>query len=413
MSADQTLRVAIVGGGIGGLTAAVALAREGASVQVLEQAERISRIGAGISFGPNASRLLKDLGLLEALRRVGFDAPAMRFLRWDDGSVLLNTTLGAEAERHFGAPLVRCERTDIIDVLLDAAPRGSVTLGAGAVGVEQNADTAEVVLASGDRIQSDAVIAADGLRSVMRRELTGADDPVDCGTVVYRSIISREQVQKIGVDLWSAQHFWLGPGCHVVAGALSDQTVDYNVSVEREMGATESWTQRADPAEVLGHVDGWTEPVKRLISLGDNVLRSAVFARRPLDQWAFGRVALLGDAAHAMAPFEAQGAVQAVEDAVVLAGCLAGVTAKGVADALLNYQTLRMTRASEIQRASEGRGNILNLPDGPEQRQRDAWLRNLPATQPWGTRQTIWEHDVRVPLVAAQAVGRRAPTPDL
>lgn len=400
MSKDESLNVVIVGAGIGGLASAVLLSREGIGVTVLEQATALARVGAGISFGPNATRLLADMGLLEALRRVGSCPPAMRFLRWDDGTVLLETRLGAAAERHFGAPLVRCERADILAVLLEAVPSGSVEFGAHVASLAECPNGIEVILSSGRRLVADAVIAADGVRSMMRRQLTGVDDPEYSGTVVYRGLVPREQAAMVGVDLWSAQYYWLGSGCHVVAGALSDHTVDYNLSVERPEGAEESWTQIAKAEEALGYLDGWHAPVRKLVALSDEALRGAVFVRRAPEKWAFGRVALLGDAAHAMLPFEAQGGVQAIEDAVVLAGCLRGATAADVPKSLERFGALRMARAAEVQEASRRRGSILNVPDGPEQQKRDAWLRGLPRTQPWGTRQHIWEYDVRQSLVA-------------
>jgi salicylate hydroxylase len=400
VAADMRLKVAVIGGGVGGLAAATVLAREGIEVTVLERSPSLSRLGAGISFGPNATRLLADLGLLDRLRAAGHCPPAMRFLRWDNGEVLLNTPLGPEAEAHFGAPLVRCERATILDVLYGAVPKDSVKFGAHVTGLTQDLAGVELQLDGGERVRADVAIAADGVRSTIRHQLTGIDDPIYSGTVVYRALVPSSQARDIGVDLSSAQYYWLGPGCHVVAGALSDAVVDFNVSVERGEEAEESWTKLAPPSEAVGHLAGWHEPVRRLVALGENVLRGAVFVRGELKQWAFGRVALLGDAAHAMAPFEAQGGVQAIEDSVVLAACLRGVDAAGAPAALERYARLRMERATDVQNASRGRGSILNLADGADQEQRDAWFRELPSKQRFGTRQQLWEHDVRDSLAA-------------
>ena len=170
-----------------------------------------------------------------------------------------------------------------------------------------------------------------------------------------------------------------------------------NTAVQHAEWAEESWTAEATTDELLAYLDGWDPSLLERIRRCSTLLRGAVFVRRPLDDWAFGRIALLGDAAHAMEPWQAQGAAQAIEDAYVLAECLAD--SHGEVDAALErYATIRMTRATELQRSSAQAGNVFYLPDGEEQRRRDDEYATLHERQPFGHRQKLWEYDVRSAL---------------
>jgi salicylate hydroxylase len=387
------LRVAIVGGGIGGLTAAIALSRKGVAVQVLEQAEEIRRVGASIDLGPNAVRLLDALGISGA-RRVGVRPDAIELLRWSDGSVLVRTPHGAEAEAAFGAPLLDFFRPDLHRVLLDELSAETLVLGARVNAVEDGDDEVAVVLDDGRRIAADAVVAADGIRSTIRQSLVGADDPVFSGTVVYRGVVPRAEIEDVHPE--RVNRYWLGPRRHVVSYWIAaGELLAVNVAVQEAEWARESWTDEAASAEALAYFDGWSESVLTRIRRCPSFLRGAVFVRRPLDRWTFGRVTLLGDAAHAMEPFQAQGAAQAIEDAYVLAECLDGVEPGDVGTAFERYERVRTSRAGELQTSSSAAARSFYLDDGDEQRARDESYRALHETHPWGFRQAIWEHDVR------------------
>ena len=390
------LHVAIVGGGIGGLTAGVALARRGIAVQVLEQAPGPGRAGASIDLGPNAVRLLDVLSLAE-VRRVGVRPDAVELLRWDDGAMLLRAPHGAAAEEYFGAPLLDFYRLDLHELLLRALPAGAVEFGARVERVEQDGEQAELLLTDGRRIRADAVVAADGIRSPLRQQLVGADEPVFSGTVVYRGLAEKDVVAEIHPD--HVNRYWLGPNRHAVAYWIAaGDLLAVNAAVRDADWARESWIDEAPPGEVLPWFEGWHEPVLERFRRCRVFLRGAVFVRRPLEHWSFGRITLLGDAAHAMEPFQAQGAAQAIEDAYVLAECLKSASSGEVASALERYERARMQRAADLQESSRAAANTLYLPDGDEQRERDERYRSLLATYPWGHRQPIWEHDVRSDL---------------
>jgi salicylate hydroxylase len=392
------MKVAIVGGGIGGLTAALALIRKGIEVDVLEQAAAIEPVGASLQLGPNAMRLLADLGLLPALRRVGVRPDVVDFVRWDDGSLLLHTELGERAERHFGAPQLDFFRPDLHRVLVEALPSGVLRLGTRIERVEQDDAGVTLLEANGERVHAEAAVVADGINSRLRQQLWGADDPVFSNTVVYRGVVPRAAVEHLHPD--GLNVYWLGPYRHGVSYWIAGgRLLAMNCAVQDAEWSQESWTLETEPAEAAEAFAGWDPRLVERIRLVTTTLRGAVFVRSGLEHWSLGRVTLLGDAAHAMEPFQAQGAAQAVEDAYVLAACIAAH--EDVAGALAAYEQIRMARAEELQQSSTTAANVFYLPDGEEQRVRDARYATLLEELPFGTRQPIWEYDVRDVLARA------------
>jgi salicylate hydroxylase len=386
------MRIAIIGGGVGGLTAALALLRRGFEVDVLEQAPAASAVGASLQLGPNALRLLDEMGLLPALRTIGVRPDAVDFLRWDDGSLLLHQALGEEAEAHFGAPQLDFYRPDLHRALADALPDGVLRLGVRVEGVEQDDSGVTVVAEHGERIRADAAVAADGIRSQIRRQLVGEDKPTFSNTVVYRGVVQRADVAHLHPDRLNL--YWLGPYRHGVSYWIAGGSLlAVNCAVQDAEWSRESWTLKAPPEEAARAFAGWHAPLLERIMRVTTTLRGAVFVRQPIEHWSFGRVTLLGDAAHAMEPFQAQGAAQAVEDAYVLAECLAADP--DPVQALRRYEQIRMSRAEELQESSAAAANVFYLPDGDEQRRRDAHYATVLEELPYGTRQPIWEYDVR------------------
>jgi salicylate hydroxylase len=323
---------------------------------------------------------------------------AVEWLRWKDGATLLRAPHGAAAEEHFGAPVLDFYRPDLHDVLLRALPGGLVHFGARVERVEHLASEAELVLADGERVRADAVVAADGIRSPLRQQLVGADSPVFSGTVVYRGLAEKDAVEDLHPD--RVNRYWLGPNRHAVAyWVAAGETLAVNAAIRNADWARESWTDEAPAGEVLPAFEGWHEPLLERFRRCRVFLRGAVFVRLPLERWSFGRITLLGDAAHAMEPFQAQGAAQAIEDAYVLGECLDGVASADVPDALRRYEAIRRRRAEDMQDSSRAAADTFYLPDGELQRERDERYRTLLDTHPWGPRQPLWEHDVRDSLV--------------
>ena len=382
-----------MGGGIGGLTAAIALRRKGVDVEVLEQAPELAAVGASLQLGPNALRLADALGLLPAMRETGVLTPAVELRRWDDDTVLLRTELGPPMEEHFGAPQLDFFRPDLHAVLTRHVPASALRLGARVVRLEQDAAAVSVLLDDGTAVGADAAVAADGLGSPLRNQLTGIDDPVFSGTVVYRGIVPAEDVADL--DLPRTNVYWLGPNRHGVSYWLSARRLlAATVAVRDAEWSRESWTLEVPAEEAVAHVEDRSLRLRERLRRSRTMLRGAVYVRPPLDRWAYGRVALLGDAAHAMAPFQAQGAAQAIEDAFVLAECVADEP-DDIPAALERYERVRMARAESLQASSQTAADTFYLPDGEKQRARDAEYARLDETMPWGHRQRLWEHDVR------------------
>jgi len=237
------------------------------------------------------------------------------------------------------------------------------------------------------------VVGADGVSSTVRQLLVGRDQPIFSGTVVYRGVADRRDVSDLhpaGVNC-----YWLGPNRHGVSYWLSHgERLAVTCAVRNAAWSRESWTLETTPTEVLGYLEGWHEPFLERIRRCKLMLRSAVYVRQPLEQWSFGRITLLGDAAHAMQPFEAQGAAQAIEDAYALAACLAEQP-DDPCSALQRYARMRIARTRDLQDSSRAAADSFYLPDGDAQRRRDAEYQVLKDRHPWGPRQPLWEYDVR------------------
>jgi salicylate hydroxylase len=373
-----SLRIAIVGGGIGGLAAALFLERAGVDVTVHEQAVELGEIGAGIVVSPNMVRPLRELGLAGSLAAsaVRLEA-AWEFRRWSDGEVLFVQPMGDECERQYGAPCYVAHRADVLAMLQRALPGDRLRLDRRCVEVRQDEDEVVLTFASRagrtTRVTADAAIGADGIHSVLRQAITRPIEPRVSGLCAFRCLVPAERAPAMA--LRPVQSLWLGPGHHFVHYPISGGRL-VNVVAFAPAGdwRTESWTASGELADLLAEFETWDARVRQLILSATSTTRWAIYDRDPLERWTDGRVSLLGDAAHAMLPFFGQGAAQAVEDAAVLASCLRRADRSTVSQALQRYEQIRRPRTAQVQLMSRGREVQNHLPDGPEQRARDAQL---------------------------------------
>jgi salicylate hydroxylase len=363
------VKIAVIGGGIGGLAAALQLVEVGLDVHVYERAPRIAEIGAGIQISPNASRLLLRLGLKSAMDAAGTRPLAMRQRRWDDGRILQYGPLGAEVEATFGAPYYHFHRADLVKLLAGALPRERLHLSHELVGLDEKNERVTARFENSETVEADLVVGADGIRSRVREIIFGREKPRFTGCVAWRGFAQAERIGHLDLELFS--HSWLGPDAHVVHYWVSGgRMMNVVCVVENSDWRRESWTDKGEVAHVLARYDGWHPTVRELISAFQETFVWALHDRSELPCWSSGRVTLLGDACHPMLPMMAQGAAQSIEDGAALAALLKAMP-EDIAGVLARYETLRKPRATRLQQASAANRNRFHLPDGEAQRARD------------------------------------------
>lgn len=396
------MRATVVGAGIGGMTAAIALARAGHQVDVLERATGVSPLGAGLQVSANARRVLVDLGLGEAFGSIATEPSRIVVRRWDDDSVIGEAPLTGVHDTRFGHAFANVARNDLARVLVDAAvamPNIRVRFGTAVEAIDQSGPH-PVVRCTGDTIESDVVIGADGIHSVVRAAVAGADNPRFSGWAAFRAQVPRDRVGHLPVETTNR----VGPGAHVVSYFIGKDRSHLNlvfIAPESEWTG-ESWTEQTSLSSLRDAFAGWSPQLQEIISaVEEPVYRWALYDREPLATWRNGSVALLGDAAHPMLPFMAQGACQAIEDAAVLARCLDGVepSPRPVAEALVTYESTRIERATRVQSGSYFNRIVFHYPDGEEQRARDTMF----ASEGWSTATDwVYEYDaLTAPLATA------------
>ena len=367
-------RIAIVGGGIGGLAAAAFLHRAGLRAVVYEQTAELREIGAGLMIAPNAARLLRRLGVLDAIKRQAVQLETgWEFRRWADGTVLSAENLAVRCEQLYGEHTYTAHRADVHGAIKLAVPAAAIRLGKRCTGISTGGAHPVLRFADGEETEADVVIGADGIHSVIRGASTPPSPASYSGLCAFRALVSARDAPAFARR--PAHTLWIGPGHHLVHYPVSaGRYVNLVAFAPAGDYTTESWTATATIGEFLAEFDGWDKRLTGLIEAAGTVGRWALLDRAPLDRWSQGTVTLLGDAAHPMFPFYAQGAAQAIEDAAVLARCLAGASdgSDGLAAALCRYETLRLPRTTRLQEVSHARARINHLPDGPEQRSRDA-----------------------------------------
>lgn len=353
----RSLHVVIVGGGIGGFTAALACARRGLSVQVLERAPEIKEIGAGLQLGPNAGRVLGELGVLDAVLRTAVLPERFVILDVTTGRELFSAELGRPLAGRYGAPYTVLHRGDLLTALVEASldtGRVVATAGQEVVALEQDPGGVTVTCTDGASYRGDVVIGADGLRSAVRRIVLDDRPPLRSPYVIYRGPGPRPEGIEDAVTLYT------GDGMHLMqypihGGELLNRVVSFR-SVRGEPGSA-GW---GTPAELFERFADVCDPVREALGCLDLQTRWEQFDREPQAGWAQGRVALLGDAAHPMRQYLAQGAGQAMEDAVALGDALEADPGD-VPGALRKYEEMRFERAAAVQRNTRFFGEFVHM----------------------------------------------------
>jgi salicylate hydroxylase len=339
--------IAIVGGGIGGLVAALALVRRGIDVDVYEQASELRELGAGVQISANGTHVLHAVGLKEALEKVQV-LPAGKAIRlWNTGQSWKLFDLGMESVEHYGYPYITIHRGDLHSVIAQALERakpGAIHLSRKCVGLSQGSDHVELRFENGEPVKARIVVGADGVHSVIRENLFGASRPEFCGIIAWRGVLPIDRVpasvsRTIGTN-------WVGPGGHVVHYPLrAGKLLNFVGMGERDWNV-EGWNVRGTTEEALSDFPGWHQDVHAMIRNIDVPYKWGLALRPPMEQWGKGRVTLLGDACHPMVPLLAQGANMALEDGIVLARAIEAYGAEP--DALSHYEAVRRERANKV-----------------------------------------------------------------
>jgi 2-polyprenyl-6-methoxyphenol hydroxylase-like FAD-dependent oxidoreductase len=367
--ADTDIEIAVVGGGIGGLAAAICLLQAGFDVHVFEQSRVMREVGAGLQVSPNASRVLHRLGLGDELAKLGVRPLAFHQRRWKDGHTLLKTPLADAVVEAFGYPHYQSHRGDVLSMLVTAFPGDRLHLGHRLTGFADRGERVEAKFENGSPITAKALIGADGIHSTVGRLLFGAGQPRFTGCVAYRGLIPAERVKHL--DLEVTAQLWLGPGKHIIVYYVAGKRlVNFVANIEQASWTGESWTDRGDVNDLRDGFADWDPQLRAIIDAIEETFIWGLFDRAPLQHWSVGRVTLLGDSCHPMLPYIAQGAAQALEDGATLTVCLKKYA--DVAEALRRYEALRLPRATQIQSMATANKTRFHLPDGAEQRERDA-----------------------------------------
>jgi salicylate hydroxylase len=381
------LRVAVVGGGIGGLVLGIDLRARGVAVEVYEQADELREVGAAVALSANATRELVRLGIGDDLAAVSTPPSSLVVRHWRDGAIIVDEPMGETYRTTFGAPFYGVHRVDFLRVLSEHYGAEDVRLGHRCVELRDGAREVQLTFANGAAATADVVVGADGVHSAVRRRLTDAP-PVFSGTVGYRGLVPVEGLPTLPDPM--PLQYWAGPGRHLLHYSLDGGRVVNFLAVVRVPGwEAEAWMEPCAPQDGVDAFAGWHPAVTEMVGAVDAGARWALFDHAPLERWRAGRVVLLGDAAHAMLPHQGQGANQTIEDAATLAACLAEADPADVDAALDRYEAARRPRTTRVQAASRRTADLLHLPDGDEATRRDALLTDLPRDLAW-----IHGHDV-------------------
>lgn len=342
--------VAIVGAGMGGLAAAATLRQVGVDVAVFEQAARVQRIGAGIQMMPNSMKVLRRIGVEEAVRETAFQPYSHLNRIGETGEVKRELPM---PESLFGAPYLCMHRGDLHAALASVTPEHMIRLGKQLVGLEPAGDRVKLSFADGSVHTADAIVGADGVHSIVRETIVGADEPLHKGRIAYRAVFPASRLDR---DLGDSRTKWWGHDRHIVIyyTTRTKSEVYFVTSVPEPAGwlTKESWSAKGDPDELRDAYADFHSDVRAVLDACQDCHKWAILEREPLPTWSDGRAVLLGDACHPMTPYMAQGAATAIEDAAILARCIADVGAEDLEAAFRRYEAHRKPRTSLIQAIS-------------------------------------------------------------
>ena len=358
---NKTLNTIIIGAGIGGLATALCLAKKGLKSEIYEKTPELSELGAGVQLSPNATKVLNYLGLLSELRKYTFEPQAFKFLNYKNKNIIAEQNLGEEIEKKYGAPNYDVHRADLQKVLLEEVKKQGIKIHTNSVVHDVNQDETSAYIHTNEGIvKGDLVIGADGIHSLVRKKLWGDDKARFTGNVAWRMLVP---VDHLPPNLLQPNTtIWLGPNKHFVQYHVKNGTMLNCVClVEQEGWTNENWAERGEIEELKELYKGWHDSLQTLLEYSnpESLYRWALHDRLPLKQWSKKRITLLGDSAHPMLPFLAQGAAMAIEDGAVLASSLSSFSDCKLG--LIDYESKRKIRTTMVQKMAARNAKIFHL----------------------------------------------------
>jgi salicylate hydroxylase len=391
--ATNDLRVAIVGSGIGGLSLGLALREHGIAAEIFETAPELTEIGAAVSQSANATRLFHRLGLLEEYAKHATMPTELIYRDWRHGERIAAHPVGQGSwyPDRFGYPYLSIHRADLQRILGEAFGSHGLHLGCQLINIVDEADGVRLEFASGRVEHADVVVGADGVRSTVRRSITGENELMYSGTSGFRGIVPQDKLASLPDP--GAIQFWMGPDAHLLHFPIGGNGEDINFLAVVEGPSSwdhdGKWQVAVEADEPVSLFEGWHPAVTEMLDAVPHSVRWGLFVLRPLLRWYQGRKVLLGDSAHAMLPHHGQGANTTVEDAFTLAALLAEARPDDLEPVFHRYQALRRARTRKIQRSSWVTNRLLHLPDGSEIAARNQKMTTVPQDFAW-----IHEFDV-------------------
>ncbi len=391
----RTPKVAIVGGGLGGLAACRALHLRGIEAIVYEQTPALTEIGAGLNLSPNALKAFRALGVERETIETGCQVEHQIIRSWRSGRVIARQQRGSGVAKRYGAGFLCMHRADLLDILARTLPETAIRLGAKCTGVETGDDGAVARFADGSEIEADIVVGADGIHSAVRDSLFGPIEPNFTGCICWRGLVPAETVAH--VEYAQDMTAWWGPHGHVVHYPVRrGELINFVAHINSDAWTDASWTYECDRSEVMETYARWNRSLLRLIESSDVYYKWALYDRDPLEKWGEGRVTLLGDSAHPMLPYLGQGACMAIEDGCILAEAVAR-SPDSLTGALRDYERLRQPRTTRAQLGSRQRAKENHLPSATARLRRDltmAWRNRFGKDRSPAQAEWLNEYDV-------------------
>jgi 6-hydroxynicotinate 3-monooxygenase len=347
----RATRIAVIGAGLGGMTVAGLLQRRGFPVKVFEQAPAFSRIGAGIHLSSNVMMVMRRLGIETALSDIGLHPDAFVSRQWDSGEILFELPFDPASEARYGAAYINVHRGDLHAVLESALASGTVAFGKKLAQIDDAGPMLRLQFDDGDRAEADLVIGADGLNSKVREHLLGPEPPRYTGHIAHRAIFPATLLNGLPIRACTK---WWGPGNHILVYYMTQAREDVYIVTSAPQA---QWTESAafvpcDRDEFIATFEGYHAELRQVVTTAPEVTKWPVFDREPTSRWSGERIALLGDACHPMRPYMAAGAAMAIEDAAVLARCIAEFGDDDAGESFVWYEANRMPRVNKVQQVS-------------------------------------------------------------